>query len=164
MVILGIVAVIAIVGLVLLFVQHKSVTGQGIYGGAIKGDPFPYWTERGVPQNRAGPDYQYAGRTDQKDLTTHWNFEGSPKRNPAGTITGGGDIPSIIRKCGSGMPGTILEPLNRVGNYGVSVAELHQNGMARGTDYYGRDVTVVLSGDAAGACVVFDGAMVRGTI
>ena|GEM_PF-1373095 len=38
--VLGIVVVIAIVGLVMLFTAAK--TGAGVYGGALKGDPFPY--------------------------------------------------------------------------------------------------------------------------
>ncbi|MBW3002515.1 hypothetical protein KY338_05145 [Candidatus Woesearchaeota archaeon] len=38
--VLGIVIITAIVGLVLLFTMSK--TGAGVYGGALKGDPFPY--------------------------------------------------------------------------------------------------------------------------
>ena len=38
--VLGVVIVTAIVGLVLLFTAAK--TGAGVYGGALKGDPFPY--------------------------------------------------------------------------------------------------------------------------
>jgi len=38
--VLGIVIVIGIVGLVLLF--SMANTGAGVYGGALKGDPFPY--------------------------------------------------------------------------------------------------------------------------
>ncbi|MBW2986161.1 hypothetical protein KY333_02210 [Candidatus Woesearchaeota archaeon] len=38
--VLGIVVVISIVGLVLLF--SMAGTGAGVYGGALKGDPFPY--------------------------------------------------------------------------------------------------------------------------
>lgn len=94
LVILGIVAVIAVVGLVLLFVQGKNATGEGIYGGAIKGDPYPYWTKRGVPQNRPGVEYA-PGQTTSKDLVTHWNYAGEPKRSPLV------DIPTPQRKCGT---------------------------------------------------------------
>lgn len=38
--VLGIVVICAIVGMVLLFATAK--TGAGVYGGALKGDPFPY--------------------------------------------------------------------------------------------------------------------------
>ncbi len=38
--VLGIVIITAIVGMVLLFTMAK--TGAGVYGGALKGDPFPY--------------------------------------------------------------------------------------------------------------------------
>ncbi|MBW3004297.1 hypothetical protein KY328_01065 [Candidatus Woesearchaeota archaeon] len=38
--VLGIVIITAIVGLVLLFTMAN--TGAGVYGGALKGDPFPY--------------------------------------------------------------------------------------------------------------------------
>lgn len=38
--VLGLVVITAIVGLVLLFTMSK--TGAGVYGGALKGDPFPY--------------------------------------------------------------------------------------------------------------------------
>ena len=36
----GIVVITAIVGVVMLFATAK--TGAGVYGGALKGDPFPY--------------------------------------------------------------------------------------------------------------------------
>lgn len=95
LVILGIVAVIAIVGLVLLFTgakQANEATGEGIYGGAIKNVDFPYWVGRGTPRNV--PEMQYAsGQTSSNDLSTHWNYEGSPKRDP---LT---DIPSVMTKC-----------------------------------------------------------------
>lgn len=49
MVLLGIVAVTAIVGLVLMFVG-TGATGKGIYGGAMEGDKTPYWDGgQGVP-------------------------------------------------------------------------------------------------------------------
>lgn len=95
LVILGIVAIIAIVGLVLLFTQNKSATGQGIYGGAIKEIENPYWVGRGVPRNV--PEMQYAsGQTTSNDLSTHWNYYGAPKRDP---LT---DVPSLQTGCGNG--------------------------------------------------------------
>ena len=99
LVILGIVAVIAIVGLVLLFVQGKNATGEGVYGGALKQVPYPYWSGRGVPRNV--PEFQnpnyIPGRTPYQDMQTHWNFwSDTNNRNPIG------DIPSAIRKCESG--------------------------------------------------------------
>lgn len=54
--VLGIVIVISIVGLVLLFSMAK--TGAGVYGGALKGDPFPYTRYiEGQPQIET-PGYQ----------------------------------------------------------------------------------------------------------
>ena len=48
MVLLGIVAITAIVGLVLMFVS-TGPTANGVYGGAIKGDDTPHWSGgRGV--------------------------------------------------------------------------------------------------------------------
>src|SRR3990172_5667778 len=98
LVILGIVAVIAIVGLVLLFVQGKNATGEGVYGGALKQVPYPYWSGRGVPRNV--PEFQnpnyVAGRSPYVDMQTHWNFwSDTNNRNPIG------DIPSALRKPGS---------------------------------------------------------------
>ena len=98
LVILGIVAVIAIVGLILLFTQSKSATGQGIYGGAIKQIENPYWTARGVPRGGVSDSsFTYeAGLTSSKDITTSWNYYGAPKRDP---LT---DIPSLQTSCGNG--------------------------------------------------------------
>ncbi|MBS3147261.1 hypothetical protein J4219_00080 [Candidatus Woesearchaeota archaeon] len=113
LVILGIVAVIAVVGLVLLFVQGRNATGEGVYGGAIKQVEFPYWVGRGVPRNIPGeipgPGWN-PGWTSSDDLTTHWNWEGDPKRNPIG------DVPSVLTKCGNGG---FLVPYNldRAGYY-----------------------------------------------
>ena len=111
LVILGIVAVIAVVGLVLLFVQGKSATGEGVYGGAIKQVEFPYWVGRGTPRNIPGDLSQSNWpMTASKDLTSHWNWEGDPKRNPIG------DVPSVLTKCGNGG---FLVPYNldRAGYY-----------------------------------------------
>ncbi|MEM4239991.1 MAG: hypothetical protein QXM31_00845 [Candidatus Woesearchaeota archaeon] len=65
MAILGIVAVIAVVGLVLLF---KSATGMGLYGGELtrvpgvdlyeKGESVPRYTSP-VPSDEGGTYYQY---------------------------------------------------------------------------------------------------------
>jgi hypothetical protein len=112
LVILGIVAVLAIVGLVLLFTQNRaeSATGEGIYGGAIKGIEYPLWTGRGVP--RGGVTDSSAtytpGITESNDLTTHWNWEGNPKRVPPGG--GIGDIPSPVIKCGQGCFLSSIDP------------------------------------------------------
>ncbi len=98
LVILGIVAILAIVGLVLLFTQNKSATGQGIYGGAIKGIEYPYWTGRGVPRggiSDASSTYN-PGATQSNVMHTQWNWQGDPKRNPIG------DVPSPMIKCGQG--------------------------------------------------------------
>ena len=52
--VLGVIAVIAVIGLVMLFVQNNEATGAyyacpKIYGGAVKMDPYPDYTGRGVP-------------------------------------------------------------------------------------------------------------------
>ncbi|MEM3154993.1 MAG: hypothetical protein QW165_05540 [Candidatus Woesearchaeota archaeon] len=111
LVILGIVAVLAIVGLVLLFTQRNVATGKGIYGGAIKGVEYPNWVGRGVPRNIPGeiPGSAWMpGTTISKDLTTHWNWEGNPKRAPPGG--GIGDIPSPVIKCGQGCFLVSIDP------------------------------------------------------
>jgi hypothetical protein len=99
LVILGIVAVIAIVGLVLLFTQTKGPTGEGVYGGALKKVAYPYWTGRGVPRNVPeiqNPNY-VPGRTPYQDMQTHWNYwSDTNNRNPIG------DVPSAMRKCETG--------------------------------------------------------------
>ena len=102
LVILGIVAVIAIVGLVLLFTGAKEATGNGIYGGAIKQIEYPDWVGRGVPQNVPGVDY-IPGQTSSNDLHTSWNYYGNPKKNPIG------DVPSPLKTCGQGA---FLVPVN----------------------------------------------------
>jgi len=93
LVILGIVAVIAVIALVLLFTQFTGTTGQGIYGGAMKGDPYPYWSQRGVPLGGIEP--KYLEPTMLRQATAGgWGYD--QKRSP---VT---DIPSVIRKCGTG--------------------------------------------------------------
>src|SRR5574341_1000895 len=110
LVILGIVAILAVVGLVLLFTQNKSATGQGIYGGAIKGVEYPYWVGRGVPRNLApqGPGQEnpawIPGTTYGNDMHTNWNWEGAPKRSPIV------DIPSPMIKCGQNCFLTSIQP------------------------------------------------------
>lgn len=97
MVILGIVAVIAVVGLVLMFVRTENATGEGIYGGAIKEVDYPLWVGRGTPRNM--PDHQVPGdlwdSQASRDMTSNWNFYGSPKRNPDS------DVPSAMTSCGN---------------------------------------------------------------
>ncbi len=111
LVILGIVAILAIVGLVLLFTQSKSATGQGIYGGAIKGIEYPNWVGRGTPRGGVSDSsFTYTpGATDSNDMSTNWNWEGNPKRAPP---TGGdaGDIPSPMIKCGQNCFLTSINP------------------------------------------------------
>lgn len=98
LVILGIVAIIAIVGLVLLFTGANKATGQGMYGGEIKGLQFPNWYGRGVPRagiSDSSTTYD-AGATTSDDMSSNWNFYGNPDRNPIG------DVPSPMVKCGQG--------------------------------------------------------------
>lgn len=61
LVLLGIVAVTAIVGLVLLFVQ-TGPTGQGVYGGATKGIEYPNWEGRSGASSAWGDDTYRGGR------------------------------------------------------------------------------------------------------
>jgi len=103
LVILGIVAVIAIVGLVLLFTGVKQATGNGIYGGAIKQIEYPNWVGRGVPQNVPGVDF-IPGQTSSSDMHTSWNYYGNPERNPIG------DVPSPLIGCGAGAFLTPVTP------------------------------------------------------
>jgi len=143
-VILGIIAVIAAVGLVLMYVQGESSTGEGVYGGAIKGVEFPYWVGRGVPRNIPGeipgPGWS-AGQTSSDDLTTHWNYQGDPKRNPVG------DVPSAMMSCGRG---------------GMLVPYV-QAGVDSKQYYEYRGFTVVDTGNSrAGLCVYPNQAMVGG--
>ncbi|RMD57813.1 hypothetical protein D6825_02850 [Candidatus Woesearchaeota archaeon] len=95
LVLLGVVAIVAVVGLVLMFVRGKAATGEGIYGGAIKQVEYPYWEGRGTPRNMPGQEALWDTRA-SKDLTTHWNYYGAPKRNPQS------DVPSALTKCGVG--------------------------------------------------------------
>lgn len=105
MVILGIVAVIAVVGLVLLFTQ-STATGQGIYGGAIKQIEYPDWVGRGVPRGGISDSSStyIPGTTASNVQNTHWNWLGDPKRNPIG------DVPSPMIKCGQGCFLTSIQP------------------------------------------------------
>jgi len=98
LVILGIVAIIAIVGLVLLFTGANKATGQGMYGGEIKGLQFPNWYGRGVPRggiSDSSTTYEPAATT-SNDMHSNWNFYGNPDRNPIG------DVPSPLTSCGQG--------------------------------------------------------------
>lgn len=98
LVILGIVAIIAIVGLVLLFTGANKATGQGMYGGEIKGIQFPNWVGRGVPRAGISDDSlsYVAGTTPSNTQQKNWNFYGNPKGNPIG------EVPSPMVKCGQG--------------------------------------------------------------
>lgn len=127
LVILGIVAIIAVVGLVLLFVRAKGTTGEGIYGGAMKQIAYPNWVGRGVPANRPGEEYLWA-TTASKDLSTNWNYYGKPDRDPVQ------DVPAAMRKCGNG---------------GMLIG-YEEDLPAR---YLGKGYVVVETGDKAGLCV-----------
>jgi hypothetical protein len=135
LVILGIVAVIAVVGLVLLFVQGKSATGEGVYGGALKKVAYPYWTGRGVPRNTPGVEYPLsAGR----DMQTNWNwFDDSNNRNPVG------DVPSALTGCETGG---WLESYNNA------------------PYYQSLGYTVVKSRDKPGVCIYPNTPMVGGVV
>ncbi|RJQ19935.1 hypothetical protein C4580_04590 [Candidatus Woesearchaeota archaeon] len=144
LVLLGIVAVIAVVGLVLMYVQDRQSTALGVYGGAIKQVEYPYWTGRGVPRNMPGAipgDMWAPGMTSSGDLTTHWNYQGDPKRDPKS------DIPSALSKCGRG---------------GFLVPYVSDNGVD--ANYYRyRGYAVVDTGDQkAGVCVYPNEPMVGG--
>jgi hypothetical protein len=65
MAILGIVAVVSVVGLVMLFTgatANVAAPAQKIYGGALQGEEFPYLVERttgGFPSTGGNPDAIY---------------------------------------------------------------------------------------------------------
>jgi len=144
MVILGIVAVIAVVGLVLMFVRGENATGEGVYGGAIKEVNFPYWVQRGTPRNMPGqvPGELWPEQA-SKDLTTQWNYYGNPKRNPQG------NVPSVLTKCGNGG---FLVPYSA-------------GGTNMGEYYSSRGYRVTNSGGSkAGVCVYPNTPMVGGTV
>jgi len=67
LVILGVVAVAAIVGLVMMFVQ-ATTTGQ-VYGGAVKGISYPNWEGRSGASSAWGVD-SYAGKRDPTKVTS----------------------------------------------------------------------------------------------
>jgi len=103
MVILGIVAIIAVVGLVLLFTAGKSSTGSyvaaspKIYGGDLRADrnEFPYWADGvATPRNIPGDMDNFLANQQNWNTKTHWNYYGNPTGNPIG------DIPSPMVKCG----------------------------------------------------------------
>ena len=101
LVILGIVAVIAVIGLVLLFTGGNKATGEGIYGGAIKRVEYPYWQGRGVPMGGREEEFR---TMDYRQASTNWNFYGTPKRAPYDIVNPDewpGNVPSTIRKGGS---------------------------------------------------------------
>ncbi len=141
LVILGIVAVIAIVGLVLMFVGGKSATGEGIYGGAIKQVQYPNWIARGVPRNMPGyiPGEGWdPGATSSDDMHTSWNYYGSPKRDPKS------DVPSALTSCG--VEGMLIPYSDELPSY-----------------YRQRGYTIVdTGGQQAGLCVYPNTEMVGG--
>ena len=141
LVILGIVAIIAVVGLVLLFMRGSTPTGEGVYGGAIKQVQYPNWIGRGTPRNMPqtnGVPGELWPSTQGKDLTTNWNYYGSPKRDPAS------DVPSPLIKCGNG--GFLIPYSNNQPQY-----------------YRQRGYTVIETGDQqAGLCVYPNTPMVGG--
>lgn len=115
MVILGIVAVIAIVGLVLLFVGGKKATGEGVYGGAIKQVSYPYWQGRGVPMGGREDEFR---DMNYRQARTHWNFYGQPKRAPYDLGDQQiGDVPSTITGCGPMGFRVGYSSSNRIGYY-----------------------------------------------
>ena len=99
LVILGIIAVIAMVGLVMLFAEGKKATGEGIYGGAIKGVAYPNWEYRGAPQGQGGLSFP-----EGKTATIGEN----PNRDPSS------DVPSALTGCGAN---SILVDVNSVAYY-----------------------------------------------
>ncbi|MBI4146960.1 hypothetical protein HY489_06525 [Candidatus Woesearchaeota archaeon] len=135
LVLLGIVAVVAVVGLVLMLVQGQSSAGLGVYGGAIKQVEYPNWVGRGVPRNIPGevpgPGWN-PGWTSSDDLHTSWNYQGDPKRNPIG------DVPSALTKCGRG---------------GFLVPHSSDNGVDASYFAYRGYTIVDTGGDKAGVCV-----------
>ncbi len=136
LVILGIVAIIAVVGLVLLFVGTKGATGEGIYGGAMKKIAYPNWVGRGVPANRPGEEDLWP-TTASKDLSTNWNYYGKPDKDPVQ------DVPSAMRKCGTG--GMLIGYAENLPGY-----------------YRGKGYMVIETGDKAGLCIYPQTNMVGG--
>lgn len=120
--ILGVVAVIAVVGLVLLF-SNASATGQvsnvgaKVYGGALQQEEYPYLVDRTAggtpPSNRAAPRGYPAsdGYAVQEDIlpygTTIAQGRESYQRQPQ-------HIPSVIgAPCGGSEPGEVRCPAVR---------------------------------------------------
>ena len=117
--ILGVVAVIAIVGLVLLFTV--SQTGAGVYGGALKGRLFPYsriqlprhvvLEQPGFPEEKLQPDTIYAGAPLLQDALPGQRVERMPttgsryKRELS-------RIPTTLTTCmAMQFPGNVFAPL-----------------------------------------------------
>lgn len=96
LVVLGVVAILAVVGLVLMFSQagataRVSVMGAKLYGGAVKGEQFPYLEDRriGGPSDALVPEYGNEAQA--------WQT-GTPYRTYARAPT---NIPSQFTGCGS---------------------------------------------------------------
>lgn len=103
MIILGIVAIIAVVGLVLLFTTGNASTGSYIaagpkvYGGDARADrnEFPYWADGiGTARNIPGDMKGFLEDEQNWNVKASWNYYGNPTGNPIG------DIPSPMVKCG----------------------------------------------------------------
>ncbi|PIN74620.1 hypothetical protein COV18_07045 [Candidatus Woesearchaeota archaeon CG10_big_fil_rev_8_21_14_0_10_37_12] len=121
LVLLGMVAVVAVVGFVLMFAQGESSAGLGVYGGPAQrlaeglpmNNPTPYYNSA-VPQARDTPEGfswdEYLAQGGSWDSITqsptHWNYDGTPK----GSL---GDIPSYVAlNCG---PNGVYYSSNRIG-------------------------------------------------
>jgi len=102
MIILGIVAIIAVVGLVLLFTAGKTTgnyvaASEKIYGGNARADrnAFPYWADgQSTPRNVPGNMENYVFDQQNMNMKTSWNYYGAPKGSPIV------DIPAVQTKCG----------------------------------------------------------------
>lgn len=100
LVLLGVIGVLAVVGLVLMFAQQNYGAGLGVYSNPAKyNDPYPNWNKRGPPLNVEYPTPQQ-GWDVFKQQTTDWNNYGVAKRDPGqGYAT---DVPSAATGCGRG--------------------------------------------------------------
>lgn len=94
LVLLGVVGVIAVVGLVLMYTQ-SAATGLGVYSNPAKYNyEYPNWVKRGPPTNYPPTE----GWDTLKQPTTDWNGYGVAKRDPGqGYAT---DVPSAATGCG----------------------------------------------------------------
>jgi len=102
--ILGIVAVISVAGLVLMF--NTALTGQGVYGGALKGEPYPYLTDRAVG-HRSSSDgvQQIATLNDAQFRAWERSLRSTPSANTAcsGLASSGVIPPGLTVKAGADL-------------------------------------------------------------